>query len=51
MPLIVLVAISVLACDFTIFMFFQWTFGEKHRGRSLQCSCRLPITPISWRVS
>jgi hypothetical protein len=25
------IAICVLACDFLIYAFFQWTFGEKHR--------------------
>jgi hypothetical protein len=31
MSLNVLIAISVLACDFLIYAFFQWTFGEKRR--------------------
>jgi len=31
MSLNVFIAICVLACDFLIYAFFQWTFGEKHR--------------------
>jgi hypothetical protein len=31
MSLNVFVAICVLACDFLIYVFFQWTFGEKLR--------------------
>jgi hypothetical protein len=33
MSLSVFLAICVLACDFMIYAFFQWTFGEKHRQR------------------
>jgi len=32
MSLNVFIAICVLACDFLIYAFFQWTFGEKYRG-------------------
>jgi hypothetical protein len=31
MSLNVFIAICVLACDFMIYAFFQWTFGDKHR--------------------
>jgi hypothetical protein len=31
MSLNVLIAICVLACDFLIYAFFKWTFGEKYR--------------------
>ena len=31
MSLNVFIAICVLACDFLIYAFFQWTFGEKYR--------------------
>ena|SRR5579871_3439893 len=31
MSLNVLIGICVLACDFLIYAFFQWTFGEKRR--------------------
>jgi hypothetical protein len=27
----VFIGICVLACDFLIYAFFQWTFGEKYR--------------------
>ena len=40
MSLIVLLAICVLGCDFMIFMFFQWTFGEKYRGRRRRVAAR-----------
>jgi hypothetical protein len=31
MSLNVFIAICILACDFLIYAFFQWTFGEKYR--------------------
>jgi hypothetical protein len=31
MSLNVFIAIGVLACDFLIYAFFRWTFGEKYR--------------------
>jgi len=31
MSLNVMMAVCVLACDFLIYAFFQWTFGEKRR--------------------
>jgi hypothetical protein len=34
MSLTVFITISVLACDFLIYAFFQWTFGEKYRRRA-----------------
>jgi hypothetical protein len=33
MSLNVFITICVLACDFLIYVFFQWTFGEKYRRR------------------
>jgi hypothetical protein len=36
----VFLATCVLACDFMIFMFFQWTLGEKYRGRRRRIAAR-----------
>jgi hypothetical protein len=33
MSLNVFITVCVLACDFLIYVFFQWTFGEKYRRR------------------
>jgi hypothetical protein len=33
MSLNIFLTLSVLACDFLIYAFFQWTFGEKYRRR------------------
>jgi hypothetical protein len=43
MSLNVFIAICVLACDFMIYAFFQWTFGEKHR------KYRRPLPKMSHR--
>jgi hypothetical protein len=44
MSLNVFIAICVLACDFLIYAFFQWTFGAKHREfrRPIPKSAPLP---------
>jgi hypothetical protein len=34
MSLNVFITVCVLACDFLIYVFFQWTFGEKYRRRA-----------------
>jgi len=45
MSLNVFIAIAVLACDFLIYAFFQWTFGEKHR------KFRRPLSTTTHRPS
>ena len=40
MARVVFLAICVLACDFMIFIFFQWTLGEKYRGRRRKTTAR-----------
>jgi hypothetical protein len=39
MSLNIFLTVCVLACDFLIYAFFQWTFGEKYRRRPR----RLPL--------
>jgi hypothetical protein len=39
-------AICVLACDFMIFMFFQWTFREKYRSRARRVGGRKSAAKI-----
>jgi hypothetical protein len=38
MSLNIFLTICVLACDFLIYAFFQWTFGEKYRRRTRKSS-------------
>jgi hypothetical protein len=34
MSMTVFVALCILGCDFLLYAFFQWTYGEKRRTRS-----------------
>jgi hypothetical protein len=43
MSLNVSIAICVLACDFLIYAFFRWTFGEKHREFRRPISKTAPV--------
>lgn len=38
MSLNIFLTVCVLACDFLIYAFFQWAFGEKYRRRAHKTS-------------
>jgi hypothetical protein len=40
MSLTAFLAMSLLACDVMIFLFFQWTFAEKYRSRGRRVAAR-----------
>jgi hypothetical protein len=44
MSLTMLLAICVLACDLTLYIFFRWTFGERYRGRGRRAAARRRLT-------
>ena len=44
MSLTMFLAICVLASDFMLYVFFQWTFGEKYRARERRAAARRRAT-------
>ena len=44
MSLTMLLAICVLACDLTLYIFFRWTFGERYRARGRRAAARRRVT-------
>lgn len=51
MSLNVFLAVSVLACDFMIYAFFQWTFGEKYRQRKRRYGSQRIATNTSIKIA
>ena len=47
MSLTIFVAICVLGCDFMIFVFFKWAFGEKYGSRARRVAATVGSAIIS----